>query len=186
MPFPHPSPNLQKTYACLLRDLLSRIEQLRGELGSILRCGPGCSACCRAFTVLPLEAARLQEAFAALGLERQNRIAEQARMQREICPFLLDDLCAVYETRPIICRTQGLAIGYIDEEMGNIEVSACPLNFPDDFTFVMDDLLLLDAYNARLFALNQEYCAAHGLPVGERIALGEIVRKLRENRETRP
>jgi len=89
-----------------------------------------------------------------------------------LCPLLKNDHCSIYPHRPLICRTQGLPIGYIDEIIEQIEVSACPLNFAEDHPFEYDDLLLLDPFNIRLSRLNEIYCQAAGIDEQTRVALG--------------
>ena len=90
----------------------------------------------------------------------------------ELCPLLDNDRCSIYAQRPLICRTQGLPIGYIDEDNERIEVSACPLNFPEGHPFEYDDLLLLDTFNSRLAALNRSYCRAAEIATDLRLPLG--------------
>jgi hypothetical protein len=54
----------------------------------------------------------------------------------EDCVFLKDHGCAIYENRPIICRTHGLPLLYMNDE--SWELSTCELNFTnfndDDFS----------------------------------------------------
>jgi len=58
-----------------------------------------------------------------------------------------------------------------------VELSACPVNFADDFTFAEEGLLFMDPFNARLFAINMEYCREQGLEPGQRLAIPELVRE---------
>ena len=93
-------------------------------------CASGCSRCCgHRFGVFALEARRVREAL--LHLEA-TRPGERERLRASAsdpehahqCALLLDDRCAVYEERPLLCRTHGLPT---PSEGGGFD--ACPLNF---------------------------------------------------------
>ncbi len=159
-------------YAQLVADLDRDVVRLASRLP--LNCRPGCSHCCKPFAVLAVEAAILKKALAALPPATRSRLADQAE-DEEQCPLLLDSLCAVYHHRPLICRTQGLAIAYVDHDHQAIEVSACPLNFPDDFAFAQPDLFFMDPFNDRLAAINLEFCARQGIAAAERLPLATLV-----------
>lgn len=128
----------------------SRLEAAHGERMS---CRKGCSACCHVdLSVLESEAARIV-AWAmtldlplgtaltdALGRAARESMArgpgiDAAGNVRAPCVFLLDDACAVYPARPVICRTQGAALQWRNKdpkkERNAVEVfvDACPLNF---------------------------------------------------------
>lgn len=164
---PVPAESILHAYRQLIADIDTMIDKLAGSrFKAVMKCGPGCSGCCTQFSVLPLEAAIVS------GITQSQRPA--AGNDREKCLLLADDLCQIYEVRPVICRTQGLPLGYIDEEAGTIEVSACPLNFPDDYPLGHDDLLFMDRINRRLAELNLDYCRAAGLDPEKRISLADL------------
>lgn len=154
---------IRNEYDSLVVDLDRLIFTLNQKLQGFINCTPGCSSCCRRFSVLPLEAA-LIAASPAISLRRPS--------SDDLCPLLENDRCSIYLQRPLICRTQGLPIGYIDEDNERIEVSACPLNFPEDHPFKYDYLLLLDTFNSRLAALNRSYCREAGISTDLRLPLG--------------
>ncbi|MGV1100197.1 YkgJ family cysteine cluster protein [Thiovibrio sp. JS02] len=164
-------------YQQLLAELAQKTRALAALLADTLQCRPGCASCCIPFAVLPIEAAAMRAALTALPMDRKDRIYSQSKTESTHCPLLVDQLCAIYGARPIICRTQGLALAYVDEERQAIEISACPVNFGDDFAFREEHLLFMDRINARLFALNVEYCRAEGLPADKRVAIPDIARK---------
>jgi hypothetical protein len=70
-----------------------------------------------------------------------------------------------------------VALAYIDTDQ-IIEVSACPKNFPEEFSFEQDDLFLMDSFNNRLAVLNLQYCLQTGLQPDCRIALADILSSL--------
>lgn len=151
----------------------TRLEQLLGSTIS-MHCRPGCSSCCQRFSVLAIEAACLARAISTLSPETRERILRQAEEEQEHCPCLLDGLCAIYQARPIICRTHGLALAHINEELEAIEVSACPINFGDDFAFGQEQLLFMDPNNEELRTVNLAYCRLRGLQPDQRIPIREI------------
>jgi Fe-S-cluster containining protein len=88
-------------------------------------CGPGCAACCNVdLTVFPIEADRIAAAFARLP--ERTRAAAARRAARGVHCAMLDPRrkrCIVYDSRPLICRTHGLAI-LVDGRLDH-----CPLNW---------------------------------------------------------
>jgi Fe-S-cluster containining protein len=166
----------KENYRRLIARLAKEILRLAARHGDALQCHPGCSSCCSAFSVFPLEAALLREAVSAIPEELKAVMLRRSAEEKAAaaCPFLVNDLCVVYEARPVICRSHGLPLAYIDEEQGIIEVSACPLNFGQEATFTEEDLLFLDEFNAELAELNAAYCRARGLPPHVRIPISLI------------
>ncbi|HIJ90967.1 MAG: YkgJ family cysteine cluster protein [Desulfobulbaceae bacterium] len=161
-------------YHQLLADLEEEISRVGKIHAANLSCGPGCASCCAPFNILPIEAACVREAIDALPPANRNQLSRNLAERIDRCPLLIDDLCSVYAARPVICRTQGLPLAYIDEEREAIEVSACPLNFPDDYDFAPELLLFMDEFNDRLFEINLAWCREQGLPPDRRIPLREI------------
>jgi Fe-S-cluster containining protein len=142
--------------------------------------------------VFAVEAEEARAAIEALPAPIRARVEEQARevIKREArgepvaCPLLVDNRCSIYESRPLICRTQGLPL-LIEAENGEREVDFCPLNFTeagavDDLD--EDHLVPLDALNLRLALLNLEHCRKTGLgdeASGERTKMADIIFKSR-------
>lgn len=166
-------------YHQLLAALDTEIARIGEMHAAALSCGPGCASCCQAFSVLPIEAACLREAIDALPLASLERIGSNLAEGDDRCPLLIDELCSVYAARPVICRTQGLPLAYVDEERQAIEVSACKLNFPDDNAFAPESLLFMDGFNGRLSELNRAWCRKQGLPPNSRIPLRETACPIR-------
>jgi uncharacterized protein len=166
---PMPDKTLLADYENLTAEIDQRIkDSIRVRFSGVFQCRPGCSGCCIAFSVLPLEAAILQAA--AMSQDRPPSLQENR------CVFLRrDGLCTIYEKRPVLCRTQGMALAYMDEESQSIEVSACHHNFPEEYHFTDEDLFFMDAYNERLATLNLQYCRQTGLQPDCRIAIADII-----------
>jgi uncharacterized protein len=166
---PDPARDIRLAYLELVREIDLAVSQLcGGRLAGRIGCRPGCSSCCLAFSVLPLEAAMLQR-----GMDMP--LPGAAPRQDGQCVFLTDGLCSAYPQRPVICRTQGLPLAYVDETLAQIEVSACPLNFAEDAVLEQEDLFFIDSFNERLAALNLLYCRRHDLAPIVRIPIADLL-----------
>ena len=144
-------------YLALREAVDRRIAELMDLHAGQLACHPRCCDCCVDFTVFPVEYAAILAQLEAAGV--RLRLDEAAT-----CVFLQDGLCSLYEARPIICRTHGLPIAYLDDASGAMTVSFCPKNFrqadPDDLDFGPENTLDLEWLNGELFAINLAYIAA--------------------------
>jgi len=171
-----PSHHIKDAYKRLVLELDTAVASItRDRFQNRLHCGPGCASCCIKFSVLPLEAALIERCYKA-HVNISVNVNQGTTGRVGVCRFLKGDLCTIYECRPIICRTQGLPLGYIDELAGSIEVSACELNFPADMALEFEDLLLMDEFNGRLAALNIEYCQEANLDPEQRIELEDLLK----------
>ena len=168
--------SVQQQYSTLVAAVDQAISQAAAHHLDRLQCQPGCSECCKPFSVLAVEADAMQRALATLAPAIRTRLAQSTSPATEQCPFLQDNLCLIYQQRPLICRSQGLAIAYIDHDRQAIEVSACPVNFPaeEDYPFTEQDLFFMDSFNERLAAINHDFCTETGLPPTERVPFREI------------
>ncbi|MGH9752539.1 MAG: YkgJ family cysteine cluster protein, partial [Blastocatellia bacterium] len=170
-------------------DLLG--AKLQARYSKHLVCRAGCSGCCHHhLSVFAVEAEEARAAIDALPAPIRARVEEQAgkvikcedRGEPVACPLLVDDRCSIYESRPLICRTQGLPL-LMEAEDGEQEVDFCPLNFTE--AGAIDDLdenhlAPLDVLNLRLALLNLEHCHEAGLGAeasGERIKMADIILK---------
>ena len=135
-----------------LRDALDKhCAELYSLHAQHLQCGAGCDQCCMDFSLLPVEYYAIKEQAGTNLLKGVKPASEGG------CPFLVNHRCAIYEARPIICRTQGLPLLYMGEEQW--ELSACELNFTEfDFEeFTEENTFPQDTYNSRLFMLNNSF-----------------------------
>ncbi len=163
-------------YRELVADIELEITRISEALPkNILQCRKGCSECCIEFSVFPLEAVVL------ISHMKGPVIDTITPPQR--CVFLQQDCCSTYEARPILCRTQGIPIGYLKDEESSIEVSACPVNFQEKFRFSEEGILFMDRFNYRLAELNQRYCEAAGLDPQQRIILSDLLSEIRKKRQ---
>ncbi len=175
------------------RKFIEQVDRLAAKLQARysrhLACRAGCAGCCHHhLSVFAVEAEEARAAVEALPAPIRARVEEQARevIEREdrgepvACPLLVDDRCSIYESRPLICRTQGLPL-LIEADDGEREVDFCPLNFTG--TGAVDDLdedhlVPLDALNLRLALVNLEHCRETGLgdeASGQRVKMADAI-----------
>lgn len=97
-----------------------------------IKCKKGCADCCMLgdYPFSRLEAEYLMAGFQSLHREIKDKIrdniyrikSENPKMYQ--CPFLIDNLCSLYNRRGIVCRTHGLA--YLSD--GKIKLPECSNN----------------------------------------------------------
>ena len=150
-------------------------ESLEKRHQKYLNCKKGCDLCCMAISVFPIE-------FYAIKAEIDNKsIAELAVPQNdEDCLFLVDHSCALYSSRPVICRTHGLPLLYMSLDGDDYELSCCELNFTDfDFAdFDEENTYPMDRINSKFFQINKNFVA--GFDNGkysetDRIPMAELI-----------
>lgn len=115
-----------QTYAALDR----QYQQLADLYRDYMQCKPGCFGCCSdGFTIREAEWQVLKTHLNALPETMQRHIQLQLTSavyaQTHRCPLLVKGQCAVYESRPLVCRGFGVMV---ETTTG---VSTCPLNFND-------------------------------------------------------
>ncbi|MFW5781021.1 MAG: YkgJ family cysteine cluster protein [Bacteroidota bacterium] len=117
-----------------------------------LQCKKGCCKCCLPFSILPVEFHAIREELASLNISFLNI------RNKKKCIFLQDGLCTIYNYRPIICRTHGLPLLYVNED-DNWELYVCDLNFTrvNLETFTDENTFPQDLYNSKMYMLNQEF-----------------------------
>lgn len=138
-------------------------------------CRPGCAQCChQLFSVFEVEAAPIRAGLAALPEAVRARVQAQGEDPAlEHCALLVDSECAVYDQRPLICRSHGLPIAVADEAApdGPLRVDHCPLNFVDEPP-PRPSVLVLDAVNRPLAVL-----AEMSAPGAARVDLAALARQ---------
>jgi Fe-S-cluster containining protein len=165
--------------------------RLSARYDAHLACRAGCSVCCQHhLAVFPVEAMHIGTALAALPIGVRQRLEQQAHRVNEqealgasvACPMLVDERCSIYESRPLICRTQGLPL-LLETADGEQEVDFCPLNFttPEAVEDLEEQQLVpLDELTLKLALVNLQHCRAHGTPdeeSGVRHTISSIILK---------
>ena len=104
-----------------------------------IKCKKGCAECCKnaMFPYSALEMRYLMEGLMKLDSEIQDKISLKIKAILEEkkkfngkkfhydCPFLIDDVCSVYEYRGILCRAFGL-MTYMKD--GKVKAPFCAFN----------------------------------------------------------
>jgi Fe-S-cluster containining protein len=163
------------------RRLLERVDALclgiEGVLHGHITCSEGCSSCCTAISLFPVEAAALKAALEAMPADEaraiRRHVAEHAGDER--CPLLSRHRCLLYAARPIICRTHGLPILY--QEGDERRVDCCPLNMEQCESLPGTAVIDLDRLNALLVAVNALFLSQAEAPEGlpERLTIAEAL-----------
>ena len=146
-----------------------------------MACKAGCHQCCVNLTVFPVEYYAILEELGSRGVK------EMALDERAACAFLGAGLCTIYRFRPMICRTHGLPVAFVNEEADEAErsVSFCPLNFTqaedEELAFGPASTLDVDGLNRELYAANEQFIEEHPelhLAPGDRIPLRRLAADL--------
>lgn len=170
--------NLLDNYYQMVARVDALCRGIQDVLSDRITCSEGCSSCCTAITLFPVEAAALHAAVEALPEARRaavlSHVSEHAGGER--CPLLEHHRCLLYDARPIICRTHGLPIVYTE---GNEQKSdCCPLNLSDNDQPVSGSAVIdLDRLNTLLVAVNAlflSYSDVSGQP--ERLTIAEALK----------
>jgi Fe-S-cluster containining protein len=170
--------NLLDNYFRMVARVDALCRGIQAVLSGQITCSQGCSSCCTAITLFPVEAAALNAALEALPDARRSAIRRHVAAQAggERCPLLENHRCLLYAARPIICRTHGLPIIYT--EGSQRKVDCCPLNLSEGEQPVSGSAIIdLDRLNTLLVAVNALFLShadAGGLP--ERLTIAEALK----------
>lgn len=139
-------------------------DKILGENKDAFTCTQGCYKCCITdISVHSWEASVIIEWFLALSdqdknaykeiwTQEQNLLSDLNGNDESPCAFLYDKSCSIYDSRPIICRTQGAPL-YIGDY-----IDVCPLNFNDQKIELKDAIHLerLNGISSHLQLLHME------------------------------
>ena len=122
-----------------------------------ITCSEGCSSCCKAITIFPVEAAAIAAYLESLPNEAAGEIRRHgaAHTGGERCPLLQEQSCLIYPARPVICRTHGFPIIFTEQEQRRSD--CCPLNLKGLDTIPGSAIIDLDRLNPLLVAINALY-----------------------------
>jgi uncharacterized protein len=176
-------------YLALRRQTDIRTGELEAMHSGHLACRPGCSQCCVTLTVFPVE-------FHAI-LEELRQLVSAFELQLDSdasCALLKRGLCSIYPCRPMICRTHGLPIAFLNSDGATPEmsVSFCPLNFvdadEDELSFGPGNALDIDELNMKLYVINLQFLQERpqlGHGPSDRTDLRELATYLRPKHDGR-
>lgn len=109
----------------LHREVDAAVAPLEAAHQGRLRCRRGCSGCCvDELRVFEVEAEVIRRHHGEL-------LAREAPHPEGACAFLDDGgACRIYAHRPYVCRTQGLPLRWVDDQVGVESRDICELNEP--------------------------------------------------------
>jgi Fe-S-cluster containining protein len=167
-----------------------------------MACRAGCDSCCHVWlSVSPVEAAAMAEAVGRMSVETraelkmrgERELSREARSlesrgsrEEQDSPrcAMLDDAghCVVYESRPLVCRTQGHALrypeGFVPEASVRArarggEITYCPLNYRGQPP-TSPDVLDAERVDQLLAVVNLRFARAEGVDPEQRTGISEI------------
>lgn len=164
-----------RNYHALVAKVDEMATSITAAYAANISCHRGCDGCCRHLSLSLVEAAALAVACASLPLEERNFLRDRARSASEdACPLLVGSECAVYAHRPIICRTHGLPIRFIEE--GKERIDFCPENFRDLESFPGAAIVNIDTLNTILAAINKLFaCEYDPARENDRLSVAEAL-----------
>ena len=140
----------EKKYLKLRNSIDEQSDKLHALHKDHMKCRKGCDHCCMDYEIFPIEFDHIKKSI-------NNKNIELDSSEDGGCIFLKGHECQIYEHRPIICRTHGLPLLFMNDEQW--ELSTCELNFTDfdDEGFSTENTFLQDQFNSQLFLLNKEF-----------------------------
>lgn len=144
----HLSKEIIDNYDQLITKIESKNKRLEIEHKDNMLCKKGCSSCCIPFRIVPVEKFIIHHKLLEQG------IATDYKSKKDKCRFLENGECSIYDFRPIMCRTHGFPLLYLNENETAYEFSSCDLNFTD---FDLDEIsegnsIMMDDH---IYTLNQ-------------------------------
>jgi len=140
-----------------LRDEVNyKCDELHLAHQDFTQCKNGCDECCMDFNVFPVEF------YAILQEIKENSFNPASVVDAgQKCIFLSNHSCLIYHHRPIICRSHGLPLLFMDQEGEEWQLSFCEKNFKDapDDLFDFDNTYPQDKFNSSLYLVNKEFIA---------------------------
>lgn len=163
-------------YRLLRNEIDKQARRLAALHSAHIHCKAQCTACCINLTVWPVE-------FFAILEDLRAAAVKPVFDPQASCGFLKDGLCQIYPFRPIICRTHGLPLAYLDDRQDEpaYGVAFCEKNFryTEEIAFGPNNTLDMDTVNETLARLYTDYLAVGGTAGDDgdgRIALSRLTK----------
>lgn len=143
-------------------------QQLTKTTKLNMHCKSGCSKCCYVdLSIFEIEKSNIISWFKRQSTEEKIQLKKlwnkplnsQLNFNNEevkSCAFLNNEMCTIYEARPLICRTQGIALMYTHLSNNKKYVDICPLNEEVLHNIAKSEILNLDLTNTLLSNINGE------------------------------
>lgn len=136
-----------KRYQEFLKEFDGFLDSAFENQKQYIKCQKGCSACCELgdYPFSRLEMEYLMAGFQTLPKDIRNKVKDNISNAKNLkeykCPFLIENLCCLYERRGIVCRTHGLA--YLHE--GKMKLPKCAengLNYSEVFDKTTGEIVI--------------------------------------------
>ena len=162
---------LMDTYFSFREKVDDFASGVRAEYKDQIECREQCSQCCIGGLTTTLIEAVVIGKSAGLRREKIHELAGLDPIRKNgNCAFLTsNELCHIYEHRPLICRTQGIPLSYPDTD----SFSCCSMNFTD-VSPPPESALELSRMEAGLFVINMKYCKLFDMDPLARVAMDRI------------
>lgn len=170
-------PQLTAALVQLRRRVDDHFAAARARSPDAFACRAGCDRCChQRLSVFAVEADAVRQGLRRLAREAPElraQVRAQAQAADERCVFLVSGACAIYDERPLICRSHGLPVA-VPGPGPELQMDVCPLNFQDGPP-PRASVLNLDALNQPLAVMAMLWDRAGGgdLP-SERVPLAAL------------
>lgn len=167
---------LLREYRAAVARIDEAVALVAGRAEDALACARGCSACCAdGLSVLPVEAVAIELSGARPPVTHKPGM----------CAFLdEDDACTIYDARPVLCRTHGLALRQsADPQRGALtvlnDVGFCALNYTERAP-APDEVLDAERMLMLLVTVDRRFRARVGIDDdGARVPLAHVADELR-------
>ncbi len=144
-----------------------------------MNCQSGCYDCCDVqLSLTGVEAEAALAAWRALSDERRAAVRATWRPDATACSALdRQGRCAIYDGRPLVCRSHGVPIRFQQPGKSLPVVETCFRNFPAHGPLAADPDCVLDqtTLSAMLLLVDKEHALGAGRPPGERLPLAELL-----------
>lgn len=166
----------------LYRQLCDKVDAFFARVAArhpeALACHTGCYDCCDVrLTVTGVEAAAVRSAWLALPQLRRDEVRATWREGASACAALdRQGRCAVYEGRPLVCRSHGVPVRMLDKRSLPV-LEVCHRNFvaqgPEgaDADCVLDQVTL----SAMLLLVERQDAEACEREAGTRFELADLL-----------
>ena len=162
----------------LINESTKKIESIHKK--NII-CHKRCDSCCINLTIFPIEFFAIKEKMVQNNFE----LSKVRFDNKASCGFLKNSICQIYDYRPLICRTHGLPIVFLNQNDDGSEewnVTFCDKNFTskatEEIIFDNTNTLNLAETNSKLFSLNQQFLheTKSSDEITDRIELKELLK----------
>lgn len=162
-------------YIHLIEKIDQKCQKIQKHYREVIRCQKGCSECCQHISIFPVEAAFIAHAFRKLPNFTSEFIINRLDNVQD-CPLLVDGICILYESRPIICRTHGFPL--LMNRNHETLIDFCPHNFQGISWFQKNAVIDMEQVNTVLSMINRVFISQMGIePLPERLSIRDAICK---------